>query len=35
MDFDVRNREAEVTEDADIVTVKVTHKLFSAIYEEV
>lgn len=29
------NLEAEVTENADIVAVKVTHKLFSDIYEEV
>lgn len=29
------NREAEVTENAEQVTVKVTHKLFSDIYEEV
>ena len=35
MDFDLRNREAEVTENADIVTIKVTHKLFSYICEEV
>jgi hypothetical protein len=35
MDCDSRNREAEVTKNADIVTVKVTHKLFSDIYEEV
>ena len=29
------NREAELTENASQVTVKVTHKLFSDIYEEV
>lgn len=35
MDFDPRTMEAEVTENADIVSVKVTHKLFSYILEEV
>lgn len=29
------NREAEATENAEKITVKVTHKLFSDIYEEV
>lgn len=34
MDY-LGNREAEVTENADVVTVKITHKLFSNIIEEV
>ena len=33
--LDIKNRELELTENADIVTVKVTHKLFKDIYEEV
>lgn len=35
MDFDPITKEGTVQENADIVTVKVTHKLFSNIYEEV
>ena len=35
MDFDPTNREGIVTQNADVVTIKVTHKLFSDIYEEV
>lgn len=35
MDFDPITREGIVQENADIVTVKVTHKFFSDIYEEV
>ena len=35
MDFDNKNKKGIVTKNADIVTVKVIHKLFSDIYEEV
>lgn len=35
MDFDYVNLEGSVSKNADVVTVKVTHKLFSDIYEEV
>lgn len=35
MNFNLGEREGMVTQNADIVTVKVTHKLFSDIYEEV
>lgn len=35
MDFDSVNNKALVTANADIITVKVTHKLFREIYEEV
>lgn len=35
MDFNPMTLEATVTENADIVSVKVTHKLFSNILEEV
>lgn len=35
MDFDLRTKEGTVQKNAEIVTVKVTHKLFSTIYEEV
>lgn len=34
-DFDISERELTVSDNADIITVKVTHKLFSDIYEEV
>lgn len=33
--FDRRNKEAEITKNADVITVKVTHKLFTDICEEV
>lgn len=33
--FDKTNRALEVTNNADIITVKVTHKFFKDIYEEV
>ena len=35
MDCDPRTLEAKVTENADIISVKVTHKLFSYTLEEV
>lgn len=35
MDFDLKNNKGKVTEKADIVTVKVTHRLFREIYEEI
>lgn len=35
MDFDLKTKEGTVQKNAEIVTVKVTHKLFSTIYEEV
>ena len=35
MDFDIRRKHGEVTQNADIISVKITHKLFKEIYEEV
>lgn len=35
MNFDLKSKKGEITENADIITVKVTHKLFSKTYEEV
>lgn len=35
MTYDTKNNEIKVTENAKIITVKVTHKLFQEIYEEV
>lgn len=35
MNFNPKSKNGEVTENADIITVKVTHKLFSETYEEV
>ena len=35
LNFDIKNKKGIVTKNADIVTVKVTHKLFRDIYEEV
>lgn len=36
MDFDCRTKEGTVTQNAEIITVKVTHKpFFREIYEEV
>lgn len=31
----IGNKEGELTKNAELVTIKVTHKLFSDIYEEV
>ena len=35
MNFDHKHNEGTITQNADIVTVKVTYKLFKEIYEEV
>ena len=35
MDFNLQTKEGVVTENADIITVKVTHKMFHDLYQEV
>ena len=35
MDVDWKNKKVSVTKNADIITVRVIHKLFRDIYEEV